>query len=169
MCQCCITVSAVNKKKTLMTLTCFSRRTIHFTATAHTQTRHTHATKAKKKKQFVMDFFYLPHTRCRRWIKPCWGCKQSWLCLDGRACGLPSGVAPRTQRRKRRPTEWRSSVRGSASAGSLWLAHLAERTHKQHHNKQTLSLMLRRRAQIWVQGRWRLTLTSPRLQITVEL
>lgn len=47
--------------------------------------------------------FYLPHILCSRSVKPCWGCKQSWPCLDGTACGWTSGVAQCTQRRRRRP------------------------------------------------------------------
>ncbi len=68
----------------------------------------------------------VPHTLWRRYIKPCWGCRQSWLCLDGRACGLPSDEVQRTVRRKHRPAGWRSSLWGSASEGSLWLEHLVE-------------------------------------------
>lgn len=67
---------------------------------------------------------FIPHRLCRRLVKPCWGCRLSWLFLSGKVCGLPSTEAQRTQRRRCRTRGWWSSVQDSASGGSLWLWHL---------------------------------------------
>lgn len=97
------------------------------------------STRQKSMDDSTCQSLCLPHTLCRRSVTPCWSCRPAWPCWDGRACGLPSGEVRRTARRRRSPSGWRSSVRGPASAGSLWLGHLGGGREEKH----TLSQQVR--------------------------